>query len=263
DDRNDFRGAGVIGLVKYLCGGSHDDALDWIAAQKGPFEVHRCLAHRFVIPMPNTNVDDAQLGNLVVDTMSDFRLPEIDGDKETRATLEKFLVHLGFKPEVTSPLLEDKKIYASRINGRLMAVFFCRNAYDPTGAELVGITEEFSGMHVFSNRYEGAFSIGKEDDKRIIVCQDAIDAISYKQLHPDDTGLIISSAGVTQCPPFVDDLIEKNWDVQISFGNHEAGKAFAEKIQERLPAVDLVLPDRESWHAVLTGTNTESPSPRG
>jgi hypothetical protein len=255
DARNEFRGAGLLDLVRYLSNGNHKDALYWIAAQKGVSEVHRCLVNELEKSLTN---DDAG-GNQPKDLLVDFRLPKIDGHREV---LEKFLIHLGLAPEVTGPLLDEQKIYASRINGTLMAVFLCRNAFDPTGAELVGITEEFSGMHIFSDRYKGAFSIGKWDEKRIVVCQDAIDALSYKQLHPDDHGLIISSAGMTQYPPFIDDLIEENWDVQISFGNQEVGQTFAKKIQQRLPVVDLVFPDRESWHAVLTGTNADSPSPR-
>lgn len=250
DHRNDFRGSGLIGLVKYLLNGSFADALHWIAVQKGADEAHRCLNHEYVETLPTEKNGVSQM----------FRLPEVQA--QYRGDLEAFLRQKSFSPALTGPLLDEKKIYPSRVNGSLMAVFLCRNILEPTGAELMGIEKQFSGMHIFSDRYDGAFSlVGNLESKRMVVCQDAIDALSFKQLHPEYSGLIISSAGVTQYPPFVDEFIEKQWNIQISFGNHDAGRAFAEKIQERLPTVDLVFPDNESWHSVLVETSIGNPAP--
>jgi hypothetical protein len=249
DGRNNFRGSGLIGLVKHLMNGRFADALHWIAVQKGVDEAHRCLNNEYIKQLPAE-----KNGHDLI-----FQLPEIQ--PQYRGELEAFLVQKGFEPSLTGPLLDQNKIYPSVVNGTLMAVFLCRNPYDPTGAELMGIDKEFSGMQVLSNRYAGAFSVGVYTTKRLVVCQDAFDALSYLQLRPNDKAMIVSSAGLTVIPPFVDELSEKGWEIQISFGNHDAGRAFAKGVQENYPSVDLVFPANDSWYADLIETHSGALTP--
>jgi hypothetical protein len=249
DGWNNFRGSGLIGLVKHLMNGNFSDALHWVAVQKGVDEAHRCLNNDYIKKLPAE-----KNGHDLI-----FQLPEIQS--QYRGELEAFLAQKGFEPSLTSPLLDQNKIYPSVVNGTLMAVFLCRNPYDPTGAELMGIEKEFSGMHVLSNRYAGAFSVGVYTTKRLVVCQDAFDALSYLQLRQNDKAMIVSSAGLTVIPPFVDELSEKGWEIQISFGNHDAGRAFAKGVQENCPSVDLVFPANDSWYADLIETHAGAPTP--
>jgi hypothetical protein len=73
--------------------------------------------------------------------------------------------------------------------------------------------------------------------------------------------MIVSSAGLTVFPPFVDELSEKGWEIQISFGNHDAGRAFAKGVQENYPSVDLVFPANDSWYADLIETHSGALTP--
>lgn len=164
--------------------------------------------------------------------------------------LKKWLQEIrSLDPALTDPLIDHGSIYATEYKGDVNAVFLARNSKGINGAEEVkGLSGDFSGMTTGSNRKAGAFCIGNHLSKRAVFVKSALDALAYGQLHPDRDCYVISTAGASTNPNFVDKLVKKGWALTVAYDNDEIGRAFAEKFKEKYPDATVEFSEKKDWN---------------
>ncbi len=180
----------------------------------------------------------------------DLKFTPPDPAPEHLPALKKWLQETrGLDPALTDSLIDHGSIYATEYKGDVNAVFLARNSKGINGAEEVkGLSGDFSGMTTGSNRKAGAFCIGNHLSKRAVFVKSALDALAYGQLHPDRDCYIISTAGATTKPCFVDELVENGWALTVAYDNDEIGRAFAEKFKENYPHATVEFPEKKNWN---------------
>ncbi len=94
---------------------------------------------------------------------------------------------------------------------------------------------------------------------KIVICESAIDSLSYAQLHSDGKAAYISIAGQLSHDQedILKNIIERNQgkDIVLAFDNDKAGKNYVKDIQELVPdanvIVDLPRGKEQDWNDVL------------
>lgn len=243
DTQNNISGAGVLSLVMCINKCSLKEALVWVKTETNLQDTVNLL-----------RIEAEKIANqLTAGQRSFFELPDLH-DNHTDL-LHKYLLSLRISANLTESLLAEKMVYASQTpEGDPISVFVCKNAYGPTGAEIEGLTKKISGMYKYSDRQTGAFSIGNEKKQHLVICQNAIEAISYHELHLDLQRFVISTAGLTVYPPFLDKSQENEWKVTVAYGNNENGETFTREIQKRFPEIKIETPTLETWNDDLQET---------
>ncbi len=129
--------------------------------------------------------------------------------------------------------------------------------------------EGLSGLEVRKQDFKGFFkgsekglwcSVFKPGDNRVVVCESAIDALSYHQLKGDEKTAYVSTGGSMseKQKDLVNGLISKNKDKQIvlGFDNDQKGREYCNSIQADNPgaknlSVDLPPGEGKDWNDVL------------
>jgi len=156
----------------------------------------------------------------------------------------------GLSAALLEPLIQSGKLYADR---RANAVFLmvAGKAQRPVGAELRGTGPRvWRGMAPGTRKDLGYFWIGTPGSQNIILCESAIDAISYWQMHPPC--ICISTAGVRANPPWLRGLLARGYAIYCGFDADEPGDAAATQMIALHPAVQRLRPPAHDWNDVLT-----------
>ena len=82
-----------------------------------------------------------------------------------------------------------------------------------------------------------------------MICESAIDAISFFALHPDC--LVMSTSGVNPNPTWLPLLLNRGFPVYCGFDADETGDAFADKMIKLHPTVKRIRPLECDWNEVL------------
>jgi hypothetical protein len=88
------------------------------------------------------------------------------------------------------------------------------------------------------------------ESKHAVFVESAIDGLAYKQLPPEPC-FVISTAGATTAPAFVDELVQQGLAITVAYDNDETGQDFAAKFLESFPAVEIEVPRFKDWNADL------------
>jgi hypothetical protein len=145
-------------------------------------------------------------------------------------------------------LIDIGKLYADIKEN---AVFLLLNKERKiVGAELRGTSQNrWLGMSKGSRKDLGAFSIKAQSPKNIVICESAIDAISYFALHPDC--IAVSTSGATPCPAWLFELVKLNIETLCGFDDDETGNKIADKMIQRFPKIGRIRPQKHDWNEVL------------
>jgi hypothetical protein len=144
-------------------------------------------------------------------------------------------------------------IYA---DDQLNAVFLRRSlAGEITGAALrgtAGKNNDFKGLAAGTRRIQGWFYMESEHSgpvQQVVLCESAIDAISYKTLHPpQEKTLYLSTDGAGSVPLQHLQAIPK---IAIAFDHDLAGAEMAQRLKQDLPQAQIGTPDQKDWNADL------------
>lgn len=118
------------------------------------------------------------------------------------------------------------------------------------GAELRGTTNKrWHGMAPGSRKDQGCFYVKSTNIKKVVICESAIDAISFFALHSDC--LVLSTSGVNPDPAWLPKLINKGFDMYCGFDSDKTGEAFANKMINLYPTVKRLRPPKHDWNEVL------------
>lgn len=83
----------------------------------------------------------------------------------------------------------------------------------------------------------------------MILCESAIDAISYFVLHSNC--IAISTAGATTKLPWLNNWMVKGYEIFCAFDADATGESMAKKMIEAFPAVKRLRPQQHDWNEVL------------
>lgn len=156
----------------------------------------------------------------------------------------------GLSPALLEPLIQSGKLYADR-RGNAVFLLVAGKPNRPVGAELRGTGPHvWRGMAPGTRKDLGYFWLGTPGSQNLILCESAIDAISYFQMHPPC--ICISTAGVRPNPPWLDGLLARGYALYCGFDADEPGDAAATEMIALHPAVQRLRPPAHDWNDVLT-----------
>ena len=112
-----------------------------------------------------------------------------------------------------------------------------------------------------SRKDHGFFSIpadiAAQEQRPIILCESAIDAISCYQLHLMEVHtpcICISTAGVRSSLPWVPPLIARGYDIFCGFDTDQPGETVACQLISRHRSIQRLRPAAHDWNDALTAS---------
>jgi hypothetical protein len=122
------------------------------------------------------------------------------------------------------------------------------------GAELRGTSQKrWVGLARGSKKDLGTFYVTVLSPKNIVICESAIDAISYFAMNPD--GAAVSTAGATPSPAWLNNLVNRDIEISCGFDDDETGNRNAEEMIRRFPIIKRMRPHKHDWNDVLKSTS--------
>jgi hypothetical protein len=156
----------------------------------------------------------------------------------------------GLAEAVLEGLLQSGKLYADR-RGNAVFLLFAGKPNRPVGAELRGTGPRvWRGMASGTRKDLGFFWLGAPASRQLVLCEAAIDAISYYQMHPDC--LCLSTSGVRAAPAWLPALLARGYEIYCGFDADRPGDAAADRMITRYPTVRRLRPSAHDWNDVLT-----------
>ena len=170
-------------------------------------------------------------------------------------TLSQVINYLRYKRHIPLSLIKDliyKGILYSDIRGNAVFLLLGKEKRI-VGAELRGTTElSWHGMAYGSRKDLGYFYVRGTGPKEIVLCESAIDAISYFAMHPEQ--MAISTSGITLDPPWLKMFINKGCQIYCGYDSDETGDKITKRMIELYPSMKRLRPPLHDWNDVLRAT---------
>ena len=176
-----------------------------------------------------------------------FALPKRD-DSRVQQIRDYLSNHRCIPSELIDFLIRAGTLYA---DDRANAVFLLLGKEKTVvGAELRGTSQSrWHGLAPGSRKDLGCFYVKTAGATKVVLCESAIDAISYFALQPNCTAL--STAGVNPNPGWLSILVGKGFDIYCGFDSDDTGDALANRMIRRYPTVKRLRPPNKDWNEVL------------
>jgi hypothetical protein len=234
-------GGGAVDLVMHLAGVDCGAAVMWLEQHLGAgYAAARPPAVR---SSSNSSKDASEARPL--------RLPA--PDHRTLPRVRRYLIHdRCLAVHLLEPLIEAGKVYADQ---RANAVFLmvAGKANRPIGAELRGTgARRWYGTAPGTHKDLGFFWVGAKGSRKIVLCESAIDAISCFQLLGDC--ICISTSGARSDPPWLRELIARDYDISCGFDRDDPGKLAAREMIALHPSIHRLRPPAHDWNAALAAS---------
>jgi hypothetical protein len=220
-------GGGAIDLAMYLGGTGFRQTLLW-------------LQHNFPFPLvkPHSVKKAATQQQLILPEKVDANMLKVWQYLHYRRCIPKKMIH---------SLVHSGRLYA---DGRYNAVFMLLGKEKKAvGAELVGTICRWRGMAPGSRKNLGGFCMTTGCPDHIVLCESAVDTVSYCALHSDC--MAISTAGVSASPGWLPEIINLGLDVFCGFDTDDVGDCMASKMIEKYPGIQRKKPPKKDWNEVL------------
>jgi hypothetical protein len=145
-------------------------------------------------------------------------------------------------------LIDTGDLYA---DDQANAVFLLRGKGKiVVGAEIRGTTNKiWHALAPGSKKNSGFFYIKSDTSKQVVICESAIDALSYYSLNPDC--IAISTAGAHPNPPWLSSLIKRGYKVFCGFDADKTGDLMAKQMTNLYPVIERLRPEKHDWNDVL------------
>ena len=118
------------------------------------------------------------------------------------------------------------------------------------GAEIRGTTDRpWHALASGSRKDRGCFYVKNGQSRNVVICESAIDAISYHSL--DRACIALSTAGAHPNPLWLSSLIKRGFNVFCGFDADETGDTLAKKMITLHPSIKRLRPPRHDWNDVL------------
>lgn len=145
-------------------------------------------------------------------------------------------------------LIDSGSLYA---DNRANAVFLLLGKEKTiVGAEIRGTTDRiWHALAPGSKKAQGFFYVKQKNTQKVVLCESAIDALSYYSLTQDY--IAISTAGALPNPPWLSSLIKRGLEVFCGFDADKTGDLMAEQMIAIYPVIKRLRPARHDWNDVL------------
>ncbi len=145
-------------------------------------------------------------------------------------------------------LIDTGNLYA---DNRANAVFLLLGKEKMiVGAEIRGTTDRiWHALVPGSKKDRGFFYVKNKTSQKVVLCESAIDALSYYTLVQDC--IAISTAGAHPNPPWLSSLINRGLKVFCGFDADKTGDFMAEQMIALWPVIKRLRPSRHDWNDVL------------
>jgi hypothetical protein len=145
-------------------------------------------------------------------------------------------------------LINEGRLYA---DDRANAVFLLLGKGNTVvGAEIRGTNHKpWHALAPGSRKDRGFFYIANGNSRKLVICESAIDAISYYALDPNCRAL--STAGAHPNPPWLSNLINKGFKLFCGFDSDDTGNTLAEKMISLYPSIKRLRPTHHDWNDML------------
>jgi hypothetical protein len=175
-------------------------------------------------------------------------MPPLKCDQNLPSVINYLTFHRKIPQTLLYRLIDSGKLYADIKSN---AVFLLLGKEKKVvGAELRGTSQKrWMGMSKGSRKDLGAFSVKALAPRNIVICESAIDAISYHALHPDCTA--VSTSGATPAPAWLTSLVNRDVEIYCGFDKDKTGNANANEMIHLFPKVKRLKPPKHDWNEVL------------
>lgn len=234
-------GGGAIDLVQHILEMDFKSAVTWLHENFGAS--HEPVIQKVPVAKP-------------------LLVPDFHEPKRAPQLLAFVLAYLTDERAVPASLVKEVvkqgKIFADT---KCNAIFLCEFDRKITGAEIRGTSNQsYKGMSAGSQRGVGFFTVPHPNPMRLVVVESAIDALSYRALHPQEAALIVSTAGVMPDCHRLLELAQLHdiFSINIAYDSDDAGESNAEKLGASLHHKSLVIqrerPQGKDWNDDLRRT---------
>lgn len=149
--------------------------------------------------------------------------------------------------KIIASLVRSKLLYADK---RHNAVFVLLGKEKKrVGAELVGTGCQWRGLAPGTRKNLGGFYMARGRPDHIVLCESAIDTISYCALHSNC--MAISTAGVSVSPAWLPKIINLGLEVYCGFDADDVGDCMANKMIAKHTSIQRKSPTKKDWNEVL------------
>lgn len=233
-------GGGTIDLVIHLMDYDFKSAVSWLSCN--------FLLSDFPDILNNQKADRNKINHSNGDGKT-LRLPPRDDGKLPQ--IRHYLMHRRCLPKrVVDYLIGRGVLYADKKGN---AVFLLLGkGKRVVGAEIRGTNDYIGKWHAMATgtkKHKGCFYIRDKEIKKLVLCESAIDAISYFVLYPKC--MAASTSGANPNPLWINHFMERGFEIVCAFDSDEAGERAANKMRELYPAVKRLRPEKHDWNEVL------------
>jgi 5S rRNA maturation endonuclease (ribonuclease M5) len=232
-------GGGAIDLVMYMERCKFGEAVDWLKDRFG-----EAAALETITQQTRLTIEEKPRQPFISPIQDETCWPKV----------RDYLTNMRMLPAVqVDGLHEQGLVYADENQN---AVFLRRSLDgEVMGASLrgtVGKTNSFKGLALGTRRSQGWFYDESEHSgsvQQVVLCESAIDVMSYKTLHPaQEKTLYLSTDGAGYVPLEQLKAIPR---ILIAFDNDQAGAEMAERLKQDLPQAQIEIPQQKDWNGVL------------
>jgi len=222
-------GGGAIDFIIHLRGVGFKDAVFWLCNNFSSTFVQQSSAKQSHSPK--------QI----------LKLPQKD-DRKLPQVIHYLTAQRCIPKELIDNLIESGKLYA---DVRSNAVFLLLGEKKKiVGAELRGTRgTQWRGMAPGSQKNQGCFYLVGISTRKVVLCESAIDAVSYFVLYPEHTA--ISTSGATANPAWLQNVITNGCKIYCGFDSDRTGDILADKMSKLHPSIQRLRPPRHDWNEVL------------
>ncbi len=223
-------GGGAIDLVIHLLQSDYKSAVIWLCDNI----YSQTLQHA-----PPTQQQFSQKSSLILPGRCDSKWPRVKNYLEHKRRIPKHLIEF---------LTAFNRLYADNMGNAVFLLLGKEKRI--VGAELRGTgSQKWRGMAPGSRKDMGCFSIHRNHSKHIIICESAIDAVSYFAMN--NNCIAISTSGVNSNPEWLSRAIKKDYQIYCGFDSDERGDLYAAKMISQFPTVKRLRPLAHDWNDLL------------
>lgn len=221
-------GGGSIDLVMHLKSFSFRNAVVWLDHNFPSTNTTVSHHHHFCAPLP-------------------FQLPKKD-DSKLPEVIRYLLWNRSIPHYIIDYLIYSGQVYADcKCNAVFLLLGKEKNI---VGAEIRGTTKrQWRGMAKGSKKNLGCFYVKLANSKKIVLCESAIDAISYYALYQD--AITVSTSGATSKPAWLAAFINKRYNIFCGFDSDKTGDYFAKELIDHHPTIKRLRPHKHDWNDIL------------
>lgn len=219
-------GGGAIDLLMHLHQCNFKSALSW-------------LWQNFSNTLPLSLPPSTTHHRLILPQRDDHYLPQVISYLNTGRRIPLVFIQ---------NLIASKSLYADQ---NANAVFLLLGKEKQIkGAELRGTSQlRWLGMAKGSRKDIGCFYVKNPNPQKMILCESAIDALSFFSMNPN--WLCVSTSGANPNPAWLPLFIAKGFEIHCGFDADQTGETLADKMISRYPSIKRLRPILHDWNDQL------------